>query len=109
MRFRPHILRYQVNAQGHDDENGNFVSDVAASMSEPIQCRWIPNGSGSTLSLPDENGGVQVYSYRIVLDLQMHDFHYGDVIYWVDVNGQILETKKVLKHHRYQLYEQIWV
>lgn len=109
MRFRPHILRYLIKAQGYYDENGNFVSEEAASMSEPIPCRWIPNGSGSTLSLPDENGGVQVYSYQIVLDLQTHDFQYGDIICWVDDNGEILERKKVLKHHRYQLYEQIWV
>lgn len=109
MKFRPHILRYVIKATGHDDENGNFVVDTQSALSDPILCRWIPNGAGSSLRLPDENGGVQVYSYTIILDLQEHDFRYGDLVRWVDSNDELLEEKAVLKYHRYQTYAKIWV
>lgn len=110
MEFRPHTFRFLIKAQGHDDENGNFVIDKEGSLSKPIPCRWIPNGSGRTLSLPDENGGVQVYSYTILFDsiCCCKEFKYGDIIVWMD-NCQEKESKKVLKFHRYQNYCKIWV
>ena len=108
MRFRPHILRYVTEPTLVEDSNGNLSrSDIE--LSDEIQCRYIPNGSGRTLVYPDDNGEAQIYSYTILLDRQEHDFQFGDILFLYDTKGNKIGEYKVLKHFRYQLYEQIWV
>lgn len=106
--FRPHKMRIVTKGSGAYDKDGDWVS-TAATYSAYIACRYEPNGSASTISLPD--GNEYRYSYTIYLDVNPSlVIHYGDIVELTSQDGVVIGSDFEVKgFHRGQLNMKVWV
>lgn len=107
--LRPHTLRYGGVTKGYQDPiTGDSISGEPF-WSEPVRCKYIPNGKGVEIELPNGDGKVHKYSYEVVLDVSPKDYKRGEDIRLFDQNATMITEKKVEGFLRGQLNMKIWV
>ena len=105
--FRPHTLKVVTWPKGDYDENRNWVQGKE-SVSDPIPCRYEPNGRANTITLSD--GSAYRYSYTVYLSVDPSlDIKYGSIIELVSQDGVTIGRYEVKGFHRGQLDMKIWV
>ena len=106
--FRPHKMRIITKGEGSYDENGDWNAS-AASYSDYIVCRYEPNGSANTITLPD--GKEYRYSYTIYLNVNPSlVIRYGDILELTSQDGVVIGSNFEVKgFHRGQLDMKVWV
>ncbi|MEG2771980.1 MAG: hypothetical protein RR960_06525 [Alistipes sp.] len=110
VEFRPHKLQYTSTTGGHEDpENGDWIPGVT-SWSKAVSCRYVPNGRAVEIELPNGDGTVKKYTYKVLLDLDYtKDYTFGEPIRLFDQRGVQVAEKTVLGFHRGQLNMKIWL
>ena len=105
--FRPHKLQVVTYTDGGTDEHGMPIPDTEST--EEMPCRIVPNGSAQQIRF--EDGTAHVYSYSIYLDLDCREFHIGDKVKLIGLDGEIDNDKefRVLGFFRNQLNSRLWV
>lgn len=105
--FRPHLLRIVTRTEGSYADNGDWT-EGAKTLSDPVPCRYEPNGRASEIRLPD--GKVYRYTYTIYLSVNPRlDIKYGDIIALESQDGTDMGEYEVKGFHRGQLDMKIWV
>lgn len=105
--FRPHTLRIITRGNGNYDSNGDWV-ESGETLSEPVICRYEPNGRANTITLQD--GSVYRYSYMVYLNVDPEfRIRYGDIIELTSQDGITIGRFEVKGFHRGQLDMKIWV
>ena len=105
--FRPHTLRLMNAGGGSYDSARNWV-ETEGTPSDPIPCRYEPNGAARTINLPD--GTAYRYSYVVYLDVDPSlVIKYGDRIELTSQDGVVIGVFMVYGFHRAQLDMKIWV
>lgn len=105
--FRPHTMRVLQMSGGGYDENRDYVP-ATEEWSEPIPCRYEPNGQARTINLPD--GTAYKYSFLVYLNVDPSlSIRYGDKISLTSQDALELGTFEVKGFHRGQLNMKIWV
>lgn len=106
INLRPHSLSYQTTiSDGHYDKNGDWHEAVVG-FSEPIACRYEPNGKANTIATQD--GHAYTYSYMVYLDHSTtNEFKYGAMVRLFDTQGRLIAQKSVAGFHRGQLNARI--
>ena len=104
--FRPHTLRIATTG-GAYAENGDWI-EGNTTYSEPIPCRYEPNGQARTITLTD--GTAYRYSYMVYLTVNPDlVIHYGDRIELTSQDGRVIGEYEVKGFHRGQLDMKVWV
>lgn len=108
VQFRPHKLRIVTKGEGHYNERKDWVSGETT-YSDYILCRYEPNGSAQTITLPD--GTAYRYSYTVYLSVNPNlSIKYGDLIELTSQDGIVIaEAAEVRGFHRGQLDMKVWV
>lgn len=108
VQFRPHKLRIVTKGEGYYDSMKDWHEGQTA-YSDYIPCRYEPNGSAQTITLPD--GTAYKYSYTIYLSVNPNlSIKYGDQIELTSQDGIVIaEAIEVKGFHRGQLNMKIWV
>ena len=105
--FRPHTMRIVRKDDGHKAANGDWIEGVE-SYSDPIPCRYEPNGRANTIALPD--GNAYRYSFTVYLNVDPAlVVPYGSLIELTSQDGRVIGTYEVKGFHRGQLDMKIWV
>jgi len=105
--FRPHKMRIVTRGDGAYDTNGNWT-ESAPSYSDYIPCRYEPNGSAQTITLPD--GTIYRYSFTVYMCVNPALLlRYGDVIELTSQDGIVRGEFPVKGFHRGQLDMKVWV
>lgn len=107
VEFRPHTLRYLISNGGYKDPLNRDWVEGKEVWSDPIPCRYEPNGKANTYILDD--GRAYVYQYVVYLDLDSIDIPYGSKIRIYDQAGTKITEKNISGFHRGQLNVKIWV
>jgi hypothetical protein len=108
--FRPHKLRIVTKGEGSYDKNGDWVEGSGQpTYSAYIPCRYEPNGSANTITLPD--GTAYKYSYTIYLSVNPSiSIQYGSIIELTSQDGIVIAPELEVKgFHRGQLNMKVWV
>lgn len=104
--FRPHTLRIRTTG-GHYDANRDWI-EGESSYSDPIPCRYEPNGQARTITLTD--GSAYRYSYMVYLNVNPAlVIRYGDWIELTSQDGVVIGEYEVKGFHRGQLDMKVWV
>ena len=106
--FRPHKMRIITKGEGYYDSNGDW-KEAEESYSDYIACRYEPNGSANTITLPD--GKEYRYSYTIYLNVNPAlVIRYGDILELTSQDGVVIGSEFEVKgFHRGQLDMKVWV
>lgn len=106
--FRPHKMRIITKGEGSYDADGDWI-ESDASYSKYIACRYEPNGSANTITLPD--GKEYRYSYTIYLNVDPTlVVRYGDILELTSQDGVVIGSRFEVKgFHRGQLDMKVWV
>lgn len=107
--FRPHKMRVIHKGDGKYNANGDWVQNDKPYSSDEIPCRYEPNGSANTITLPD--GKEYRYSYTIYLNVNPDlVIQYGDIIELTSQDGIVIGSNfEVRGFHRGQLDMKVWV
>ncbi len=105
--FRPHKLQVITFTAGGYDENGVPLPDTEAT--EELPCRIVPNGSAAQVRFDD--GVAHNYSYSIYLDHDCRQFHVGEKVKLIGLDGEQENDKQfeVIGFFRNQLNARLWV
>lgn len=105
--FRPHRMRIVRKGEGSYDENGDWQEGTDI-FSDYYPCRYEPNGSAQTITLPD--GTIYKYSFTVYLCVNPElMLRYGDVIELTSQDGIVRGRFPVKGFHRGQLDMKAWV
>ena len=105
--FRPHKMRIVHKGEGAYDSNGDWV-EGQATYSDYIPCRYEPNGSAQTITLPD--GTIYKYTFTVYMCVNPAQMvRYGDVIELTSQDGIVRGEFSVKGFHRGQLDMKVWV
>lgn len=104
--FRPHTLRIATFTEGYYDGNRDYHAGVEI-LSEPIACRYEPNGAAKVV--PIGEGRNSVYSYKVYLDVSCPEIPFGTRLELYDANGNSMGIYSSLGFHRGQLDSKLWV
>ena len=106
--FRPHKILYTRTTEGSINDEGIFVEGVNELVDDNILCRIESNGKARPIVLPD--GNSYVYSYVVYLDIDVRDFHYGEIVQIQDNNGTIIvQSMEVKGFFRSQLNSKLYL
>lgn len=108
VHFRPHKLRIVTKGEGGYDDKGDW-QEAITSYSDYIPCRYEPNGTAQTITLPD--GKVFRYSYTVYMNVNPGlSIQYGDFVELTSQDGSVIaEELEVKGFHRGQLDMKLWV
>lgn len=106
VEFRPHKLSVLTPSGHRDDETGDWIVE-GKSWSEPIPCRYEPNGTGQQIQL--EDGEIYTFSYVVYLDLDDREFSKGDTVRLYDKAGQLIAEQRIARPHKGQLNTRLWL
>ena len=106
--FRPHKILYTRTTEGSINDEGIFVEGVNELVDDNIPCRIESNGKARPIVLPD--GNSYVYSYVVYLDIDVRDFHYGEMVQVQDNNATIIiQSMEVKGFFRSQLNSKLYL
>lgn len=106
--FRPHKILFKQASAGSTDENGVWQEGSNSFIDDNILCRIESNGKARPIVLPD--GNSYVYSYVVYLDIDVRDFHYGEIVQIQDNNGTIIiQSMEVKGFFRSQLNSKLYL
>jgi len=93
--FRPHKILFKQASAGSTDENGVWQEGSNSFIDDNIHCRVENNGRARTIILPD--GTSFAYSYLVLLDADVREFVYGELIQVQDKVGNIIIKEMVVQ------------
>lgn len=106
VRFRLHTIRLVTAGTGSYAENGDYIP-AADTLSDPIPCRYEPNGRARTIPFGDDKG--YVYDYTIYLNTDCPDIAYDQPLKLYDKDGVCIGDYRCKGFHRGQLDAKLWV
>ena len=106
VRFRPHTLEILTLTGGYYDSNQDYVEGTE-SWSDPIPCRYEPNGKAHTV--PIGEGKDFRYEYTVYLNTDCPDIAYGQHVRLYDADGELVDEYEAKGFHRGQLDAKLWV
>lgn len=109
LKMKPHRLEVFQDAQGYEDENGDFHAGTP-SWIDYICCDAVPAGRASSIATPD--GKEEIYSYVLYLPKECREFKLGErVRVSFFENGQSIDKKEftVKGFHAYQHQCKMWL
>lgn len=104
--FRPHTLRIVSDSGGYYSQNGDWNPEEP-DLSEPIPCRYEPNGRANTIQIGE--GESYVYSYMVYLYRDCPEIVFGQRINLYKADGELLGQFQCKGFHRGQLNSKVWV
>jgi hypothetical protein len=105
--FRPHILKYQVLTEGHEDERGIWHQGTSVFQGE-IPCRAVANTKGNMIKFDD--GTAFVYSFTIYVDTDLIELNESQLIQVFDKAGRLMFESQIYGKPVYkQLHTKIYV
>lgn len=109
LRLKPHILQVLSQADGYEDENGDWHGGTE-NWSDYMKCDVVPAGQANQILLPD--GTQTYYSYVVYLPKNAREFMTGEKVR-ISFNGKgTLAEKKVFTvkgFHAYQHQCKMWL
>ena len=107
VRFRPHTLSMlNVIEGGYNDSTGDYT-EGRKEWSEPVPCRYEPNGQARTV--PMGEGKDYVYEYKLYLNQDCPEIRYGQKLKLFDAQGDCIGEYTSKGFHRGQLDAKCWV
>lgn len=106
VEFRPHSLQVLSTSGHRDDETGDWIVDGQL-WSDPIPCRYEPNGTGQQIQL--EDGELYTFSFVVYFDPDEREYRRGETIRLFDEHGQLYCEQRIQRSHRGQLNTRLWL
>ena len=106
VEFRPHSLRIRKASGYRDEATGDWIHEEE-SWSEPIRCRYVPNGTGQQIR--KEDGEPYTFSYVVYLDPDEREYRRGDMVCLYDEDGQNVAEQRIVRPHKGQLDTKLWL
>ncbi len=107
VEFRPHTLSVLSITDGFRDPNtGDRIAGIET-WSEPVKCRYEPNGTGQQIRLVD--GELFTFSYVVYLDPDNREYPRGAMVRLYDKDGILNCEQSIRSSHKGQLNTKLWL
>ncbi len=107
VEFRPHTMSILTITAGYQDtKTGDWIKGNEE-WSDPIKCRYEPNGTGQQIRLPD--GVLYTYSYVVYLDPDNREYPQGAMVRLYDKDNIQRVEQSIRSSHKGQLNTKLWL